>query len=72
MKRTLIIHSIQEFARYTRCEFVGVVQGIGNRRGDVDLDPSEPIARSIGLGERLYEFHYSDYRIDTPRPGKVW
>ncbi|MFT4548675.1 MAG: multimeric flavodoxin WrbA [Verrucomicrobiales bacterium] len=67
-----IIHSIQEFTRYTHCEFVGVVQGIGNKRGDVDIDPSEAITRSRNLGADLYEGHYSDYRMDTPRLGSVW
>lgn len=67
-----IIHSIQEFSRYTHSELVGVVQGIGNQRGDVDHDPSAPIARARGLAAALYDAHYSDYRIDTPRPGRVW
>src|SRR5215475_11198819 len=29
-----IVHQFQEFSRYTRSTFVGVVQGIGNARGD--------------------------------------
>ena len=30
-----VIHEIQEYARYTHSAFVGVVQGIGNKRRDV-------------------------------------
>jgi sugar phosphate isomerase/epimerase len=51
---------------------VGVVHGIGNRRGDVHDDPWQPLAAARELGRRLFEVHYSDYRIDTPRSGSVW
>lgn len=67
-----IIHSIQEFARYNRCQFVGVVGGVGNRRGDVDADPADPLNAAMQLGATLFHRHYSDYRMDTPRPGSVW
>lgn len=67
-----IIHSVQEFSRYTRCEFAGVVQGIGNQRGDVERDPATPVERARQLGATLYEGHYSDYHMDTPRAGRVW
>ena len=48
-----VIHEIQEYARYTHCEFVGVVQGIGNKRGDVTRDPSDPLEQARDLGRRL-------------------
>lgn len=67
-----VIHSIQEFSRYTHSEFVGVVQGIGNRRGDVDSDPEDPITRAVRLGATIFDRHFSDYRIDTERTGIVW
>lgn len=67
-----LTHSLQEFSRYTHSEFVGVVQGIGNRRGDVEKDPSAPFDRARNLGATLFDRHYSDYRIDTPRPSSVW
>ncbi len=33
-----IVHQIQEFSCYTHSEFVGVVRGIGNSRGEVTRD----------------------------------
>ena len=67
-----IVHSIQEFCRYNQCDFVGVVQGIGNKRGDVDADPAAPIASARRLGSTLFSTLYTDYRMDTPRKGSVW
>ena len=67
-----VIHEIQEYARYTHCEFVGVVQGIGNKRGDVTRDPSDPLEQARDLGRRLGERRYTDYRLDTDRPGTTW
>jgi multimeric flavodoxin WrbA len=37
-----IVHQMQEFACYTHSEFVGVVRGIGNSRGEVAHDPGDP------------------------------
>lgn len=67
-----VVHQIQEYARYTRSPLVGVVRGIGNRRGDVAHDPADPIARARELGAGLFGAHYTDYRLDSPRPGSVW
>ncbi|MEM1294747.1 MAG: flavodoxin family protein, partial [Verrucomicrobiota bacterium] len=67
-----IVHSIQEFSRYTNSEFVGVVQGIGNKRGDVDSDPCNPIENARNLGATMFDRFYTDYRMDTPRAGSVW
>jgi multimeric flavodoxin WrbA len=67
-----VLHEIQEYSRYTHSIFVGVVQGFGNRRGDVLQDPGEPINRAYTLGKRLFEIQITDYRIDTPRSGSVW
>jgi multimeric flavodoxin WrbA len=67
-----IIHQIQEYARYTHSEFVGVVRGIGNSRGEVLRDPCEPSAAAEQMGRDLFAMRYTDYRIDTPRSGKVW
>lgn len=67
-----IIHSIQEFSRYTRSEFVGYVQGTGNKRGDVTSDPTQPLARAKELGANLFTRAFSDYHLDTPRAGSVW
>jgi len=67
-----VLHEIQEYARYTHSALVGVVNGIGNKRGDVLADPADPIDRAHTLGRRLFELKATDYRIDTDRPGSVW
>lgn len=67
-----IIHQIQEFSRYTHSDFVGVVCGAGNSRGEVMHDPSAPSLAAEQLGRNLFDRKYSDYRIDTQRSGRVW
>lgn len=67
-----IVHQIQEYARYTRSAFVGVVRGVGNRRGDVLKDPANPIERSRLLGAGLLHRMYTDYRVDIVREASVW
>jgi multimeric flavodoxin WrbA len=67
-----IIHQIQEYARYTHSEFVGVARGIGNSRGEVSRDPTASLANAETLGREFFERKFSDYRIDTPRSGRVW
>jgi multimeric flavodoxin WrbA len=67
-----VIHEIQEYARYTHSPFVGVVQGIGNKRRDVLLDPSDPLGRAREMGRRMAELRSTDYRLDTERPGSTW
>jgi multimeric flavodoxin WrbA len=67
-----VIHEVQEYSRYTHSEFVGVVQGIGNRRRDVLLDPSNPLGRAREMGRRLAKLRSTDYRLDTERPGSTW
>ena len=67
-----IVHQFQEYARYTRGQLVDVVRGIGNRRGDVTVDPADPLAHSRRLGETLLDAHHSDYCLDSDRAGSVW
>lgn len=67
-----VIHEIQEYARYTHSDFVGVVQGIGNKRRDVLLDPSDPLESARDLGRRLADLRTTDYRLDTERPNTTW
>jgi multimeric flavodoxin WrbA len=67
-----IVSQIQEYARYTRGTFAGVVHGIGNARGDVARDPSDPLGTARRFGETFFSRHVSDYQIDTARSGKVW
>jgi multimeric flavodoxin WrbA len=67
-----IVHQIQEFSCYTHSEFVGVVRGVGNSRGEVTHDPSDPIFAAEQLGREIFKRKYSDYRLDTERSGRVW
>jgi multimeric flavodoxin WrbA len=67
-----IIHQLQEYTRYTHSELVGVVQGIGNSRGEVARDPRGPLAAAEELGRDLFTRRYTDYRLDTARSGRVW
>ena len=67
-----IVSQMQEYARYTRGDFVGMVHGIGNARGDVACDPADPIGAARRFGETFFTRHATDYHIDTPRAGKVW
>ncbi|WP_343712965.1 flavodoxin family protein [Inquilinus sp.] len=67
-----IVQQIQEYGRYTRSRFVGVVHGHGNARGEVARDPQDPLAEARRLGRGFFGRYASDYRIDTDRPGRVW
>jgi multimeric flavodoxin WrbA len=67
-----LVHEIQEYARYTHSDLVGVVRGIGNKRGDVVADPSDPLAAARELGRTLFDRRATDYRIDTERGGSTW
>jgi multimeric flavodoxin WrbA len=62
----------QELTRYLRQDLVGVVVGIGNSRGDVRLDPGDPLRAAAELGGRLFDVRVTDYRFDTPRANAVW
>ncbi|WP_435828784.1 flavodoxin family protein [Saccharopolyspora shandongensis] len=63
---------LQELARYLHHDFVGVVQGFGNSRGEVARDPGDPLGKAFDLGARLFAARATDYRIDTPRSSTVW
>lgn len=67
-----LVHQVQEYARYTHSELVGVIQGYGNKRGEIRRDPRDPLHMARSLGERIFECKYSDYRLDTSRSGAVW
>jgi multimeric flavodoxin WrbA len=47
-----IVHQIQEYSRYTHSELAGVVQGFGNRRGEVQRDPHDPLAQARDVSMR--------------------
>ncbi len=67
-----VLCQIQEFSRYTRSTFVGVVHGYGNARGEVQHDPNEPLKAALRFGKEFFTRHASDYQIDTVRSGRVW
>ncbi len=67
-----IVHQVQEFSRYTRSTFVGLVHGIGNARGDVAKDPHAPIESARRLGRDFFTTRAADYQIDTVRRARVW
>lgn len=67
-----IVHQVQEYCRYTRSAFVGVVHGYGNARGEVGRDPGDPVARARAFGMGFFAARATDYQIDTPRAGRVW
>jgi multimeric flavodoxin WrbA len=67
-----VIAQVQEMSRYLHHEFVGVVHGIGNARGEVIRDPADPLGRARLLGTRLGELRATDHRVDTVRPRVVW
>jgi multimeric flavodoxin WrbA len=50
-----IVHQIQEVSCYTHSEFVGVVRGIANSRGEITQDPSAPILAAEQLGRDIFE-----------------
>ncbi len=67
-----VICQIQEFSRYTRSTFVGVVHGYGNARGDVLRDPNEPVEMARRFGHEFFTRHATDYQIDTVRSPRMW
>ncbi|MEL7013297.1 MAG: flavodoxin family protein [Pseudomonadota bacterium] len=67
-----IVHQVQEFSRYTHSTFVGVVHGYGNARGDIRRDPNHPMQAARQFGRTFFTSHATDFKIDTPRPGKMW
>ncbi|MEM9091498.1 MAG: flavodoxin family protein [Cyanobacteria bacterium P01_F01_bin.53] len=67
-----IVHQLQEYCRYTHSEFVGVVRGVGNSRGEVVRDPGSPLMVAERLGREMFNRKYTDFRMDTERSGRVW
>lgn len=67
-----VVFQIQESSRYLHQQFVEVINGIGNKRGEVRFDPADPLRLARALGRGIFERHYSDYNIDAVRPNSVW
>jgi multimeric flavodoxin WrbA len=67
-----VVAQFQELTRYLNHDLVGVVVGRANSRGEIALDPNDPVSAAGRLGERLYDIPVTDYRLDTARSNKVW
>jgi multimeric flavodoxin WrbA len=67
-----VVAQFQELTRYLNQDLVGVIVGRANSRGEIALDPSDPVSAASRLTERLYETPVTDYRLDTVRSNKVW
>jgi len=67
-----LVAQVQEMARYNRQDFVGVVVGIGNSRGEIVRDPADPCARAFELGRTLLDRRATDYCFDSDRDNTVW
>jgi multimeric flavodoxin WrbA len=67
-----VVAQFQELVRYLNQDLVGVIVGRANSRGEIALDPSDPVSAASRLTERLYETPVTDYRLDTVRSNKVW
>ena len=70
--RLAIVQHMSELCRYLHHDFCGVVTGVGNKRGEVDGDPADPVEAARALGARLFDVAPTDYKLDTERPGAVW
>lgn len=69
---TGVTAQMQELARYLDHSLVGVVHGVANVRGEIRLDPAGSLQTATRIGERLFEAHVTDYRMNTPRQRNVW
>jgi multimeric flavodoxin WrbA len=67
-----VVAQFEELTRYLNQDLVGVVVGRANSRGEIALDPSDPVSAAGRLAERLYDIPVTDYRLDTVRSNKVW
>lgn len=67
-----VVAQIQEISRYFHHQFVDVVNGVGNKRGEVEFDPNDPLGAARRLGAAIFDLHHSDYNIDSVRPNAVW
>lgn len=63
---------LHEMSGYLQQDLVAVVNGVGNTRGEVRSDPSDPLTAARTLGGRLFELRHSDYTILAERSNHVW
>ncbi len=76
-----IVQQMAELCRYLDHSLVGMVTGIGDKRGEVRDDPSNPIESSRQLGRDLFRIEPTDNQVtlispeaaqegeEPPRPG---
>lgn len=67
-----IVQQMQELCRYLDHSLVGMVTGIGNKRGEVRDDPSNPLESARQLGRNLFKIQATDYRLTLVRSKVVW
>jgi len=67
-----VVAQFQELARYLNQDLVGVIVGRPNSRGEIAVDPTDPVSAATRLTERLYDARVTDYRLDTVRSNEVW
>ncbi|MEZ5926715.1 MAG: NAD(P)H-dependent oxidoreductase [Hyphomicrobiaceae bacterium] len=67
-----IVEQMSELCRYLDHQFVGIVTGIGNRRGEVTADPADPMSAAFALGRDILKTHNTDYGLNTERSKTVW
>ena len=67
-----MVQHMSELCRYLDHDFCGVVTGVGNKRGEVNGDPADPVEAARSLGARLFDIVPTDYKLDTERAGSVW
>lgn len=62
-----IVAQMQEYARYTRSQFIGAMQAYGNSRSDVVQAPEAPLETARMLGRRFFQTRYADLQFDSVR-----
>jgi putative NADPH-quinone reductase len=67
-----IVEQISELCRYLHQPFVGIVTGIGNRRGEVTMDTADPMSAAFALGRDILKIQSTDYQLDSERSKTVW
>lgn len=67
-----IVEQVSELCRYLDHQFVGIVTGIGNRRGEVTMDPADPMSAAFALGRDILKTHNTDYKLNSERSKTVW
>jgi len=62
-----LVQQLQEYARYTRSQFVGTVHAYGNRRGEIADAPEAPLQAARSLGREFFARRYWDLQFDSVR-----